>query len=206
MADYITSANFKTRHGITVSTHDARIAAHVTSASREVDSHTGRNFAQHSGAATARYFHPYSCDAVRIDDCYEITEVALDLDDSGDYATVLTTADYETDPANGVGPNGQSGWPAETIRLISYGYTLRRFRRRSVKVTGKWGWTATPTDVIEATYLNAHRLYYEVAVPSGTTPPNVEFGLPGSPLQRPHTVERLLHDYVRLEKKAGVAG
>jgi hypothetical protein len=60
--------------------------------------------------------------------------------------------------------------------------------------------------VIEATYLIAHRLYYEVAVPSGITAPNVEFGLPGSPLQRPFTVERLLAPYVRFERNVGIAG
>jgi hypothetical protein len=205
MADYITSANFKTRHGITVATHDARIAAHVTAASREVDSRTGRKFDADS-TATARYFHPYSCDAVRIDDALEITAVALDLDDTGTYATTLAAGDYVVDPHGGIGPNGQTGWPAETIQLVGYGYTLRRFRRPMVKVTAKWGWTTTPTDVVEACYLIAHRLYYEVAVPSGITAPNVEFGLPGSPLQRPFTVERLLAPYVRFERNVGIAG
>jgi hypothetical protein len=206
MADYITSANFKTRHGITVTTHDARIAAHVTAASREVDAMTGRKFDADS-TATARYFHPYSCDAVRIDDALEITEVAVDLDDTGTYATTLAvTTEYIVEPHGGIGPNGQTGWPAEEIRLVTYTPTLRRFRRPSVKVTAKWGWTTTPTDVVEACYLIAHRLYYEVAVPSGVTPPNVEFGLPGSPLQRPYTVERLLAPYRRLERVVGIAG
>ena len=56
MTDYITSANFKTRFGITTTSDDARIAAHITAASLEVDSMCGRQFGTHSGDATARYF------------------------------------------------------------------------------------------------------------------------------------------------------
>jgi hypothetical protein len=205
MADYITSANFKTRHGITVSTHDARIAAHVTAASREVDSRTGRDFSQGT-PATVRYYHPYSCEVVRIDDFATITAVALDLDDTGNYSTTLASSDYMVHPHGGIGPNGQTGWPAEEIRIVTYGYQFPRLRRPSVKVTGTPGWATTPTDVTEACYLIAHRLYYEVAVPSGITAPNVEFGLPGSPLQRPHTVDRLLAPYVRFERNVGIAG
>lgn len=205
MADYITSAEFKTRHGITTTTNDTRIAAHVTAASLEVDALCGRRFNADS-TATARYFHPYSWSAVRIDDALEITAVAIDLDDTGTYATTLATTDYTTLPANGIGPNGQSGWPTEALQLVTSSYWLRTFHRPSVKVTAKWGWTAVPADVKEATFLVAHRLYYEVAVPSGITPPNAEFGLPGSPLQRPYTVERLLHRYRRMDRSIGVAG
>lgn len=203
MSDYITSTNFKTRHGITTTTNDTRIAAHVTAASLEVDSMCGRHFG--AGAAATRYFHADSCDTVRVDDCYTITAVALDLDDSGSYATTLSATDYVTLPSNGVGVNGQSGWPVTTIKLVGYTNFFPRYTRPGVKVSATFGWAATPTDVIEATYLIAHRLYYEVAVPSGVTPPNADFGLPGSPLQRPYTVERLLRPYIRADRKLGIA-
>jgi hypothetical protein len=205
MADYITSANFKTRHGITLATNDARIAAHITAATLEVNSMCGRDFNQHSGAATARYFRPDNCFRVRIDDAYEITAVAVDDADTGAYGTTWATTDYQTLPINGTGINAQTGWPATVIEAIG-DYTFPSLRRHAVKVTAKWGWAVTPTDVIEATYLLAHRLYYEVGVPSGVTAPNVEFGLPGSPLQRPYTVERLLHPYIRADRKLGIAG
>jgi hypothetical protein len=204
VTDYITSANFKTRHGITVSTHDARIAAHITAASLQVDQICGRQFGP--GASDTRYFSPYSCQGVRVDDCYTITALALDLDDTGTYATTLAASDYVTSPLNGIGPNGQSGWPIEDIALVGYAYQLPRFRRPSVKVTATFGWAAVPVDVVEATYLLAHRLFYEVAVPSGATPPNLDLGLPGSPLQRPYTAERLLAQYRRADKAIGVAG
>ncbi|HEY3485463.1 MAG TPA: hypothetical protein VGK49_08755 [Ilumatobacteraceae bacterium] len=206
MTDYITSSNFKTRHGITTSTDDARIAAHITAASLEVDSITGRQFGTHTGAATDRYFVPDGYRTVRIDDCYEITTVATDEDDSGSYATTWTVStDYQVVPLNGVGPNGQTGWPV--TQLLAVGYT-KSFptctRRPSVKVTGKWGWAVVPTDVIEATYLLAHRLFYERDVPSGVVPGSVEFG--GVGMRRPWTVERLLAPYIRADRKLGITG
>lgn len=204
MTDYITSANFKTRNGITITTNDARIAAHITAASLEIDAWCGRQFGPGDDEPSARYFHPTTWDTVRIDDAYGITEVAVDLDETGTYTTVV--ADYVTLPLNGIGPNSQPGWPVTEIDLINPTYALPRCRRPSVKVTAQWGWEAIPTDVAEACYLMANRLFYEVSVPGGITAPNVEFGIPGAPLQRQYTAERLLKDYRRAEKVFGIAG
>jgi hypothetical protein len=205
MTDYIAAGGFKTRHGITVTTHDTRIAAHCTAASREVDSMCRRSFGQHSGAATARYFRPLSSDFVMIDDAYEIA--AVEVDDAGDgtYSTTWATTDYVTEPLNGVGPNGQAGWPASALLAIAGRCFPTSLPRPVVKVTAKWDWAVTPTDVIEATYLVANRLFYEVSVPSGYTPPDMAAGTPGAPLQRPYTVERLLKPYVRTDRSVGFA-
>jgi hypothetical protein len=206
VTDYITSAEFKTRHGITVATNDTRIAEHITAASRRVDTLTGRQFATHTGAATARYFSPASCGMVWIDDAYEITSVEVDGTDAGTYSETWTASThYETDPANGVGPDGQSGWPVTTLRAVG-GLTFPvGHLRRAVKVTAKWGWAAVPSDVKEATYLLAHRYYFEVAVPGGITTPNPEFGVPGAPLLRPYTAEGLLKAYTRADAAIGIA-
>jgi hypothetical protein len=205
VTDYITSANFKTRFGITVSTDDARIAAHVTSASLAVDGICKRQFGPGT-PATVRYFSPESWERVRIDDAATITAVAVDTAGDGTYATTWTvTTDYLTEPLNGVGPNGQTGWPATALIAVGNTYTFPTCHRRpAVKVTGTFGWTAVPTDVVEATYLLAHRLYFERDVPSGNVPGSTEFG--GVPMRRPWTVEQLLHDYVRADRKLGVAG
>lgn len=204
MADYITSTNFKTRFGITVTTDDARIAAHISAASLEVDSMCGRHFG--TASETTRYFVPDSSHLVRVDDCYAITAVKLDTGDNGNYATTLTAGtDYIVEPYNGVGPNGQAGWPVYQLKATGSAYWFHTHTRRpSISVTAKFGWAATPTDVVEATYLLAHRLYFERDVPSGNVPGSSEFG--GAPLRRPWTVERLLHPYVRADRKLGIAG
>jgi hypothetical protein len=206
VTDYITLPLFKARQGITTVDKDVRYAEHITAGSRRADSICHRTFGPHTGAATVRYFRPSGYGSVWIDDAYEITAVATDEGDDGTYATVWAATDYETDPANGVGPDGQSGWPTTTLRAIG-DYTFpTRIARRSVKVTAKWGWSAIPADVTEATYLLTNRLAFEVAVPGGVTAPNLEIGLPGSALRRPYTAEDLLRPYTRHDSTIGVAG
>lgn len=203
MVDYISTADFKTRFGITVTTDDTRIAAHVSAASRQVDGICKRQFGP--GAAATRYFRPDSYCLARIDDCHTITEVAIDTGDTGSYTTVLTAdTDYVTLPDNGIGPNGQSGWPATMIELTrrTYHFPLGNSRPKSLKVSATFGWEAIPTDVVEATYLLAHRLYFEVDVPSGNLPGSVEFG--GAPLRRPWTAQSLLKDYIRADRALGI--
>jgi hypothetical protein len=205
MTDYITVPAFKARHGITITDKDDRIGDHITAASRKVDAICHRSFAPHVGAATVRYFRPSSCGQVWIDDAYEITAVAVDDGDDGTYTTAWTTTDYQTDPANGIGVDGQAGWPTQTLTAIGT-LAFPWARRRTVKVTAKWGWAAVPDAVTEATHLLTNRLMYEVAVPGGMTPPNLDIGLPGSPLQRPFTAEGLLKPYARQDRVIGVAG
>lgn len=207
MTDYITDTEFMQRHGITTTTNNQRILDHITAASRKIDAMCFRKFSADT-VATARYFKPLSCDLVYIDDALEITSVEVDNNNDGTYETTFATTDYESEPANGVGPDGQSGWPAFLLRAVGPSlYFTAPFwsSRRTVKVTAKWGWSAVPQPVIEACHLLTHRLYYEVSVPGGVTAPNPEFGIPGSPLLRPYTVERLLKPYVRPDMAVGIA-
>lgn len=206
MVDFISLDGFRQRHGITATDKDARIVEHIAAASARVRSITGRDFAPHSGAATARYFRPLSCGRVVIDDAYEITAVGVDDNNAGTYGTAWTTADYVTEPLNGVGPDGLAGWPTYMLVAVSSLTFPTWWTRPAVKVTAKWGWAAVPDAVVEACYLLAHRLFYEVSVPGGVTPPNVDFGIPGSALRRPYTAEDLLVPYTRPNKAIGVAG
>lgn len=206
MTDYITLDEFKQRHGITTSDKDVRILDHIHAASARVNAYTFRDFGVGTGVASARYFRPLTCEAVYIDDAYEIDAVGVDDANDGTYSTAWTVAtDYETDPANGVGPDGLTGWSTFQLTAVGTKAFPTWCTRRAVKVTAKWGWSDVPDAVKEATHLLAHRLYYEVSVPGGVTPPNVDFGLPGTPLRRPYTAEDLLAPYVRPDKAIGVA-
>lgn len=207
MTDYITLNGFKQRLGITTSEKDIRILEHITAASRRVDGFCHRQFGPHVGAATVRYFRPDGWHTVQLDDATEVTSVAVDQGDAGSYTEAWTvTTDYEVEPVNGIGPDGQTGWPITALRAVGNLWFPRANAHLAVKVTGKWGWAAIPTAVVEATYLLAHRLHYEVSVPGGVTVPNPEFGVPGSPLRRPYTAEDLLAPYARVDKVIGVAG
>ena len=187
MTDYVSREDYKARYGITVWDKDERLLEHITAASRQVDAYCGRSFGPHVGAATARTFRPTNTFVVYIDDAYDITAVAVDDAGDGTWSTAWTVADYDTDPANGIGPNGAPGWPVTVLYAIGDTLTFSTCSpRRSVQVTAKWGWPQIPDDVAEATYLLTSRLAYEVAVPGGVTPANLDFGIPGAPLQRPY--------------------
>jgi hypothetical protein len=205
MTDYGTVGVYMVRYGVTSLDKQQRLAEHLTAASRKVDGICHRSFGP-SASATVRYFRPLSRDLVFIDDAYEISAVAVDDSDAGTYATAWASTDYETDPANGIGTDGQAGWPATALRSIGTRTFPTTNQRRAVKVTAKWGWLAWPDPVEEATYLFTARLAYEVGVPGGVLPPNIDFGLPATPLQRPYTAEGLLKPYIRSDRVIGVAG
>lgn len=110
--------------------------------------------------ASARQFYAVSTDQVYIDDAVSITTVKADVGDSGTYDQTWTTADWDPEPLNGVGPNGVSGWPVTSIRSV--GMSLRFpiwGRRPQIEVTAVWGWPAVPAPIRTATLQLADRLF-----------------------------------------------
>lgn len=194
MADFITAAEFKSRQNITQATDDDTIDEVVSEASQMVRSLCGREF-DDSGSATARVFHP-------VDGCLVVTNdfsttsglvIKTDTSDDGTFATTWDAADYELEPLNGVGTDGQSGWPYWMIRAVK-AKRFPRLARASVEVTAQWGWAAVPSDVKGATYLIANRLFEERKVPFGTVG-SVEFG--ALPIRDQRTVMKMLAKYDR---------
>jgi len=139
----------------------------ITRASRMVDKVCHRRFYADT-AATARRFAPASGCVVRVDD-FHTTDgliVAVDYGDDGTFEQVLSATDYELEPVNGV-VDGEAGWPYMAIRLVS-GLTFPAYsRRKSVQVTAKWGWTAVPDPVVEATEVIAAELFKMGDAPLG---------------------------------------
>lgn len=211
MTDYVTANTFKLRHNVTSVQNTSRIPDHCTAASRRVDTICGRHFGPQTEGSpvatddTIRYFYPDSNWRCRIDDAYSITSVATDTGDGGTYTQTWTvTTDYLKKWPGGIGPNGLPGWPTIELQAVGGLWFPVGTNRPPVKITGKWGWATVPDAVIEATHLIAHRLFYENDVPSGNAPGSLEFG--GAPLRRNWTVDDLLHDYVRADRKLGIAG
>jgi hypothetical protein len=193
VANYITDAELKAQLSITDTTDDTAIALAATAGSRLVDSITGRQFAQHTGDASARVFLPMSSCRTYIDDAYEITAVAIGAGD-GAYGTTLTVStDYWTLPYNGVGGDNQTGWPASIIE------TAGRFtcaQRPTVQVTAKWGWTATPSTVKQAAMFLAVRMFRLRDVPFGMVAGGLETG--PLPVRDIKDVTALLRPFIKV--------
>lgn len=158
---YVELAEFKERYGIKpdLTVKDGRINRVLTRASRSIDKHCGRRFYA-DDAATARRYRPTSSGSVRVDDFHTTVGlvVAVDVDDGGTFGQVLTNGvDFELDPIDGV-VDGESGWPFSRIEALQSSTFPTTSRRRSVRVTAKWGWAAVPADVSEATEIIAAEL------------------------------------------------
>ena len=151
MANLITDAQAKTWLDINDTTDDTRISYLTAAASELIRGYCGRSFnIDGAQVASARYFTAAAWDAVKIDDCYEVTAVATDDADDGSYSTVWATTDYLMLPPGGQGPYGSTGWPYTAIRAVESRIFPIWFNRPGVKVTAKWGWSALPSDVTMA--------------------------------------------------------
>ena len=196
MADYITYDKFRTRHNITGTVDDATIHEVISEASRMIDGLCGRRFDGDTNA-TARVIYPLNSRCVWLPwDAHEVTAVKTDTSDNGTFDTTWDAADYQLSPLNGIGPNMQSGWPYTRIEAVSSRIFPTSARRPPVEVTAKWGWAATPDDIVGATFMLAFRLYEERKAAFGVVG-NADFG--ALPIRDQRTVNRMLAPYMRRE-------
>lgn len=173
--DYATADELRaylTRSDVVVADDEADFARAISTASRSVDRYTNRQFGLVS-APEARYFTPrYDKKlrkwVVKHDDL--MTDIGLsvmaDLNDSGVYDSAI--GEVAMRPVNAA-PKGRP-WIAFVVPTAS---TVQpRNHEASVEVTARWGWTAVPTSVKQATLLQASRLVNRRDAP---------FGIAGSP-------------------------
>jgi hypothetical protein len=157
-----------------------------------VDSKCGRRFYADTNATT-RIYQPTHYTLVQIDDAWDVTAVKTDEADDGTYSTTWSASDYQELPHNSIGQNGRTGWPTTAIEATDTRWFPTRNARPSVQVTAKWGWTAVPDEVVQATLYYAQRLMYLVDTPGGSTISS-EFG--SLPIRRLSDIESLLQPYM----------
>lgn len=174
--DYVSTAELKTYLRIGDAVDDTLLATCVTAASRAVDFACNRQFGV-LAAAAARYY-TWAGDliegrqAVPVDDLQTTTDLAVAVDAGNDAVwetTITSGTDFDLWPWNAA-ENGKP-W---THAVLRSGTTLGGFPKtaRAVRVTGRFGWTAVPKLVVEATQLQAARFFSRR---------NATFGVAGSP-------------------------
>jgi len=127
---------------------DSVIETLIEAASRHIDRETGKRFYLNATDET-RYYTADEDNAyrIKIDPLGTLTSVSVDYSATRSY-TLLVAADYDLLPDNAA----LDGYPYTEIEinvLLSGAYFPSW--RRGVKVVGKFGWPACPTDVKEAT-------------------------------------------------------
>lgn len=176
--DYVTLTQLKDSLRITDTNDDAMLGYAITAASRAVDHHCGRQFGNVTSPEDRFYSpnwsHRRSWWTVPIDDLMTTTGLVISSDTNGDgtYATTLVlNTDVRLYPANAAADGLPwtslvANWDAAVLQ------TPNAFFDRSIRVTAQWGWTAFPTEVVQATLIQASRFFKRRDAP---------FGIAGSP-------------------------
>jgi hypothetical protein len=160
---YATLAQVKSALRITDSVDDSLLEMAIESASRAIDQYTNRNF--YNAGTAVRYYAPSNSLNVLIDDLISIVKLESMNDDEQVYDTTWASDDYQLEPLNGITDGFEQ--PYTNIRAIGdYVYqTLEG--EATVKVTGVWGWAATPIQVTQATVIQSSRIFKRLDSPLG---------------------------------------
>jgi hypothetical protein len=123
---------------------DGVIDSIVEAVSRYIDRETGRFFYKDSTDAT-RYYQTEDPVCLKVDDLSTSpTTVSVDYNDQRSY-TALDSGDWEVEPVNAAA----DGKPYTRLYIAPTSSAYFPPGRRGVKVVGKFGWPAVPTDIKE---------------------------------------------------------
>lgn len=157
--DYITRQQLKDYLDIGENGADAFIDVWITTVSRNVDDHCGRQFGKVATAVTRYYVPTYDKQTctweAKIDDLQDTTGLTVEDTDGN----AIAAADYVLLPRNAAA----DGVPYEAIRVPSCG---------ELALDGLWGWNAQPAAVSSGMFLQGARLAKRR---------NSPFGIAGSP-------------------------
>lgn len=170
--DYATAAELKAYTRIPDTNDDAQIALVISAASRAVDRYCNRQFGL-VASAEARYYTPRFDKkrrkwVIEHDDLMTTTGLVVmaDLGDDGTYEAEVDN--YALRPVNAAAKSRP--WTFLVVQPTST--TIPIADEASVEITAKWGWSAVPSSVKQATLLQASRFLKRRDAP---------FGVAGSP-------------------------
>ena len=170
--DYCTTSELKSFVRIGDAVDDAQVALAVSAASRAVDQATSRQFGLVDTAEARYYAAAYDRNlrrwVVEIDDLMTTTSMTVkcDLGDDGVYDDTIT--DFVLRPRNASAT--ARPWTELVVNATSVVQPNSDFD--GVRVTARYGWTAVPQAIKEATLLQASRILARR---------NAPFGVAGAP-------------------------
>lgn len=143
----------------------------VNAASRQIDAYCGRVFYGDANATARKYF---ATDQYRlqVEDFYTTAGLVVKYDDNDDgtFETTVSATDYQTLPINSVA-GGIVTTPFYIIELIASSANQWPIdyssNRATVEITAKWGWSAVPEQIRQATQMLASELFAMRNAPLG---------------------------------------
>ena len=166
---YATLAELKASLAITDTQDDTMLEIAITASSRMIDDYTDRFFYSNGTTQTPATYYYTAQDywLIDIDDNFLITEIATDDDFDQTWSTVWATSDFLVEPVN----NPNKGWPINRLIAVdSYVFPLNI--PQGVRVKGRFGWSAVPSEINQACIIQSSRLFVRKQSP---------FGIAGTP-------------------------
>lgn len=156
---YIDTTDLKDRLEIEDDDDMVRLTGAVEAATHGVNTFCGRQF-NDAGAVSARVFKATDGCLAYVDDFSTTTGLIIktDDDDDGTFERTWAASEYELEPLNGI-VDGVPGWPYWRIRYVGTGRGFPQLRRAGLQVSARWGWTAVPANVTEASRIAAEEIF-----------------------------------------------
>lgn len=163
--DYVTVPDLAAYARIGDNVDDTQLGLAITAASRAVDRHTNRQFglvaAPEQRFYTGEYDRRRGRWVIEIDDLMTVTGLVVT-------AEAGTVDVFAKQPANAAA----EGRPWTRLVVAPESAAAPNGDEDEVSVTARWGWTAVPSTIVQATLLQASRLFTRRDAP---------FGVAGSP-------------------------
>jgi len=161
---YVTLDAVKDELGRSDVANDARIEAAIKSATKRINTYTGRRFWQDASVVTREFYaDDYSELISNVEQPFDISTTTglilkLDTGDTGTFGTTLTiNTHFILTPSNAA----DDGEPFTGIRLVDslYSFPMSSSGRPGVQITAKFGWATIPDDVVQACLIQSVLLY-----------------------------------------------
>lgn len=114
----------------------------LLAAERAVSEYCSRSFAVAGDTATARTYAANDRQVLRIHDCTEVASIAV-------AGTTIASSTYQLEP-HSVSWTGLAV-PYNQVRRLLDAWWVTSPGEATITVTAKWGWSAVPAEVVEAT-------------------------------------------------------
>ena len=163
---YVDKTDLKTYIGLSGSGQDTNIDNAINGASRLIDKICGRHFWQ-DDAVTEKYYTPINHYYVEVDDISTTTGLIVQLDttDNGAYdKTITLDTDFVLKPFNPQVHKISSTtyyFPHTELNILTTrsDETFDPTIIKNIKITAKFGWSAVPEAISQATLIQATRLW-----------------------------------------------
>jgi len=159
---YATLTQIKASTDINDNIDDSLLEMAVESASRLIDSYTGRYF--YNAGTAVKIFAPRDNFVTGTEDFISLSLIETS-EDGESFDTTWETTDRQLEPLNG----RVDGLETSYTRVRAVGDYLFpvRSNEATVRLTGVWGWSAVPIQITQACVLQASRIFKRNDSPLG---------------------------------------